>query len=149
MPEIIIAEIIGQLLYLVAETAIIFWNQLLEWVYINVVIWIEIDLNPLLMETAKIAFMALNKVRKSTYQMIQQAWNTLRQSLLEIFVEFHLSSSNIWSRNLTSVLIKVLESGQTVLLKREVEENVSWDDLPSDVRAAWLRSTQTSYKINF
>jgi hypothetical protein len=150
MPEDIIAELIGQAFNVILEAAIAFWNELLEWIFTSMLVWIQADLSPLFAESAKIAFAALTQVTVATYQIILEAWNTLRQVLLEAVVEFHKSSlsSHNWVRNLNSVLIKVLENGQPVLLKREVEEAVSWDNLPTEVRSAWLGSSQTNYKVD-
>lgn len=150
MPEEIIAELIGQVFNVVLEIAIIFWNELLEWVYTSMVIWIQPDLGSLLAGSVKLAFVALTQVTVATCQIIQEAWNALRQFLIEAVVEFHQSSSssNAWVRHLTSVLIKVLEPGKPVLVRREVEEVVAWDNLPSDVRSAWLGFAKKSYKVD-
>jgi hypothetical protein len=150
MNEKIISEIIGQVFNFAMEAAIAFWNELLNWVYNSMVNWIQ-DLDPALAKSAQVAFVSLAQVAIATLPMIKEAWKTIRQSLLEAIVEFSQSSSSsmIWLRHLTSILLKKSDSGQTVILKREVEESVNWDDLPSNVREAWLGSTQKSYKVDF
>jgi len=150
MPEEIILELIGHVFDFAVEIAIRFWNALLEWVCTSLATWIQTDFGPFLVDAIKVAFVALTQVTIAAYDMIQKAWNALRQVLLEMVVEFHQSSasSRTWMRQMTAVLIKVLESGQPVILKREVEETINWDNLPADVRATWLGSPQKSYKVD-
>jgi hypothetical protein len=150
MPEEIIVELIGHVFDFAVEIAIRFWNDLLEWVFTSLATWIQTDFGPFLVDATKAAFFALTQVTTAAYNMIQKAWNALRQVLLEMVVEFHQSyaSSRTWVRQMTTVLIKVLESGQPVILKREVEETINWDNLPPDVRATWLGSSQKNYKVD-
>jgi hypothetical protein len=148
--EGIISEVFGVLFNVAIEVAVAFWNDLLNWVSTSLATWIANDFGPWLAESAKVAFLLLSQVAITMYQTIQQAWDSLRQVLLEMTVEFHQTaiSSKHWVRHLTTVLVKVLESGQPVILKREVEEAINWDHLPADVRATWLKTPQKEYKVD-
>jgi hypothetical protein len=148
--EEIILEALGFLFNVGMEIAVAFWNELLNWVNETLATWIVTDFGPGLAESVKVAFLILSQVATTLYRAIQQAWNSLRQVLLEMTVEFHqtATSSKHWVRHLTTVLVKVLQSGQPVRIKREVEEVIDWEHLPADVRATWIKTPQKKYKVD-
>lgn len=150
MPEEIVVEIIVQIFGLVVETALVLWYEIVQWISVSLLVWIQTDLGPIIAEeSVKLAFAVLNQVAVTIHSAVKEAWEALRQFLLEAIAEFERSSSNQWTRRLTSTMIRVLDSSQPVIVKREVEEEVDWDSLPPELRAAWLQFSQKNYKVDF
>lgn len=152
MSNEIFVQIIEQIFGLVVATALVFWNEIVQWIGISLLVWIQNDLGPIIAEeSVNLAFAVLGQVAVAMYSAIKEAWDALRRFLVEANAEFEKSSSSSsqWVRRLTSTMIRVLDSGQPVIVKREVEEEVDWDSLPPELRAAWLQSSQKNYKVDF
>lgn len=147
--EELASEIVASMLSIAVEVAFALWTEIVAWVSASLLTWIQTDLGPLLAESVKAAFVLLGTVAVTAYVAIKKAWSALRQVLIEALVEFDQSSSSVWTKRLTTTLLKVLESGQPTLIKREVEEEVDWDQLPPDVRSAWWNSAQKHHKVDF
>jgi len=147
--EELVAEIVASMLNVLVEVAFALWTEIVSWVSVSLLAWIQNDLGDLIAESVKAAFFALGAVTLAAYGAIKTAWDELRRFLIEALVEFEQASSTIWIKRFTSTLLKVLESGQPTLIKREVEEEVDWDHLPPEVRSAWWNSAQKSHKVDF
>ncbi|MBF2090585.1 MAG: hypothetical protein IGR80_09160 [Synechococcales cyanobacterium K44_A2020_017] len=150
MPEEVIAQILGQMWDVVLEAALSFWKELVFWVQENLLSWIKTDILPLTAESIKLAFTTLSQATKRLYEVIKKAWHEVRRFLVEAFVEFERSplSPTSWIRRLSSTLIKKSGSGRAVIVRKEVEENIAWESLPHDIRAAWIRNSQKNYKVD-
>jgi|GEM_PF-3718945 len=150
MPEEVISQIFGQMWDVVLEAALSFWKQLVFWIQENLLVWIKGDIVPLTAESIKLAFTTLGKATKDLYEAIKKAWHELQRFLVEAFVEFEQSplSPTSWIRRLSSMLIKKSGSGSAVVVRKEVEENIDWESLPHDIRAAWIRNSQKNYKVD-
>lgn len=147
--EELIAEIVASTLNVLIEVAFALWVEIVNWVSVSLLTWIQNDLGDLITESVRAAFLTLGAVTLAAYGAIKVAWNELRRFLIEALVEFEQMSPNVWIKRFTSTLLKILESGQPVLIKREIEEEVDWDHLPSEVRSAWWNSAQKSHKVDF
>ncbi len=141
---------ISQIFGVVKEVAIAIWDEVVQWGSNKLMIWIQTDLEPNITESIQQAFIILKKVTVAMHKVVKEAWESLRKILLEAIVEFQqLESSNQWFRRLTSKTIKILDSGQPVIVKREVEEEVDWDYLPPEVRKASINFAKKNYEIDF
>jgi hypothetical protein len=147
--EELVAEIVASMLNVLAEVAFALWVEIVNWLSVSLLTWIQIDLGVLIAESVKAAFFTLGAVTLAAYDAIKAAWDELRRFLIEALVEFEQVSSTVWIKHFTTTMLKVLESGQLTLIKREVEEEVDWDNLPPEIRSAWWDSAQKSYKVNF
>lgn len=147
--EELVAEIVASMLNVLVEVAFVLWVEIVNWVSVSLLTWIQNDLGALIAESVRAAFFTLGAVTLAAYGAVKASWDELRRFLIEALVEFEQVSSNVWVKRFTSTLLKVLESGQPVLIKREVEEEVNWDHLPPEVRSAWWNSAQKSHKVDF
>ena len=147
--EELVAEIVASMLNVLVEVAFALWVEIVNWVSVSLVTWIQNDLGALIAESVKAAFFTLGAVSVTAYGTIKAAWNELRRFLIEALVEFEQMSSTVWIKRFTSTLLRVLESRQPTLVKREVEEEVDWDHLPPEVRSAWWNSAKKNHKLDF
>lgn len=122
------------------------WNKILSWAQNSLFPWIERNL-PTFIDIAKEAFIQFDdKVAVPIRRGIKLAWEKLRKQLLKIATYLEKKSASKWVSRTVSWVIKTLDSKQVV--KIEVEEEVNWDDLPSDVKEAYIRNNQDSTVIN-
>lgn len=126
---------------------LIFWNQILEWAQDSLFPWIKRNI-PLIEGVVKEAFIAVDKVATPIRKTIRQAWEKLREYLLKQVVKLERKSSNKWIRRVTSLIIKVLESGEKVVRQVETEKEVDWDELPEDVRKEFLSKGKSESEID-
>lgn len=147
--EQLVAEIVASMLNVLVEVAFALWIEIVNWVSTSLLTWIQNDLGALIAASVKAAFFTLGTVTLAAYGAIKAAWGELRRFLIEALVEFEQRSSTVWIKRFTTTLLKVLESGQPTLIKREVEEEVDWDNLPPEVRSAWWNSSQQSHRVDF
>ncbi|OYQ67493.1 hypothetical protein B9G53_01170 [Pseudanabaena sp. SR411] len=147
--EELVAEIVASILNIVVEVAFAFWVDIVTLVSASLLTWIQTDLGALVAASVRDAFFVLGTITLATYDSIKESWSELRRFLIEALIEFEQSSSRSWTRRFTTTLLRVLESGQLKLIKREIEEEVDWDHLPPEIRAAWWNSAQKSHKVDF
>ena len=122
------------------------WHKVLGWATSTLFPWIEKNL-PSLIETAREAFSQFDKyVANPIRRGIKIAWHKLRQQLLKMATHLEKISSSKWVSRTTSWVIKTLESKQVVKIEKEVE--VGWDDLPSDVKEAYIKNNKNSAEFN-
>lgn len=133
----------------VAFAAIVaFWHKIVEWAQASLFPWIEKNL-PLIESDVKKAFAWVdNKVVVPIRRAVKKAWEMLRQYLLKTMIQFDRKTTSKWTRRVTSFLIEVLTPQTPTVKKVETVEEVSWDDLPDDVRNAWMKNEQRSHAID-
>jgi len=149
MPEpflIAIAVALGLVAVAVAVVAT-FWKQILKWAEDSLFPWIKTNI-PWIESEVREAFSAVDNVVVTTRNLIRKAWEKLREYLLKQVITFERQSSGEWEKEVTSWIIKVLESGEKVPAKIVVKEAVPWEVLPPDVRAEWLKREKSKAEIN-
>jgi hypothetical protein len=150
MPEEFIANMFGQMWNVVLEAALAFWKELVFWVQENILVWIKDDGIALAAETVRLALTALGQAPRKLHNAIKNSWNSLKRFLIEAFVTFEQSVSSpvSWIRRLSSKALRTTSSTNPVIVSREVEEKISWEDLPPEIRASWIQSSQSSYDVD-
>lgn len=150
MPEDGFSELLVQAFGLLLDVALSLWQEILMWTYATVLLWVQTDMIPLMEESVRLAFMAAALVTVSVLNEIRAAWAEIKRFLLEAFVEFERSTkaSDKWVKRISTILVRALENDRPIVVKREAEEEVSWDDLPPDVRVSWLKNNQETHKID-
>lgn len=145
MSKDIFSEVITRIFEMVLEAAFVLWQELMIWTCSELLKWVKTDMIPLMEESIRLAFMATALIAASLIKTVELAWKEVRKFLLEAFVEFEKSTrtSDKWVRKITAVLIKSLDATRPVVVKKEVEEEINWDNLPSDVRAAWIKKNRS------
>jgi hypothetical protein len=142
-------KILEKVFAIAIQVAVVIWEQILAWTYSNFLNWIQKDMIPILQESVKLAFLSEAKITDKIVDAVKKAWQEVKQVLLEMIVQFeHVTSSNAWKKKSTSTIFKKFEANRPVFVKREIEEDLDWDNLPPEVREAWLKDSQHNYKID-
>lgn len=123
----------------VAALAVGFWNQILRWANDIILPWIEKNM-PWATKDVRHALDAMDKIATPLRRTVKQAWQNMRNYLLQQVVTFSRKTDSYeWVKKTTTWLIKVLESGEKVPVKVETTATVTWDEVPGDVREEFLR----------
>ncbi|NMF66130.1 hypothetical protein DP113_05635 [Brasilonema octagenarum UFV-E1] len=148
MPIPIFAQVLLAVLFVgTVATALIFWNQILDWANKTLFPWIKKNL-PWLANDVINAFVALDKVLTPMRIRIKEAWKKLREYLLKILVQFEQNTRNDWVKRITYWAIRNLESNEPEVARVVEEQIVDFDSLPPDVREEFLRRSNISQDVN-
>jgi hypothetical protein len=143
-------KILEKVFAIAIQVAVVIWEQILAWTYSNFLAWIQKDMIPMLEKTVDLAFIAVNKITYEIVNAVKKAWQEVKQVLLEMIVQFeHVTSSNAWKKKSTSTIFKKVEANRPIFIKREIEEDLDWDNLPPEIRESWLKGSQHDCKIDF
>ncbi|OYQ67492.1 hypothetical protein B9G53_01165 [Pseudanabaena sp. SR411] len=136
-------------LTIAAVTAIIaLWHKIIDWAQDSLFPWIEKNL-PSILSTVKNAFAWVDeKVIVPFRRVVKKAWEMLRQYLLKTTIQFDRQTTSTWTKRITSFVIETLTSQSPTVKKVESVEEVDWDDLPDDVRNAWMKNERQSMTID-
>lgn len=144
-----LTKVLEKVFAIAIQVALVVWEQVLAWTYSNFLTWIRKSMIPMLEESVKLAFIGVNKIIYKILDTVKEAWQKVKQVLLEMVVKFErVASSTAWKKKSTSTIFKKFEANQPVFVKREIEEDLDWDNLPPEVRKAWLKGSQDNYKID-
>ncbi|MBD2515072.1 hypothetical protein H6G93_08625 [Nostoc sp. FACHB-973] len=130
-----------------AAAALIFWRKILAWAEDSLFPWINKNI-PSIEDQVRLAFAMVDKVATPIRLAVKEAWSELRKYLLKQTIELERESSSKWTKRVTSWVVKRLESGEVAPVKVVTEEVVSPDELPPEVREAWLRHKQNKAEFN-
>jgi hypothetical protein len=139
----------GLLLVGVALIAIVtFWQKILDWVTASLTPWLNKYL-PSISEKVKDAFAWIdNAVAVPIRRIVKKAWEELRNYLLKVLVQFERQMQSEWVKRITSFIIEKLDGAKPIVKKIVTEEQANWDDLPEDVRAAWLKNGSSNSELD-
>jgi hypothetical protein len=128
------------LLAAVVITAVVaLWHKILDWAHSSLYPWLQKKL-PTIEAAVREAFIWVDRVVVATRLIVKKAWETLRNYLLKTVAQFERRTHRQWIRRITSFVIIRLEQTQPVIKKIETEDEVDWDELPSDIRQAWMKT---------
>ncbi len=116
---------------------IAFWPQIIMWARDSLLPWVKRNL-PEFAGYVEKAFLRLDDAITSVRRAIKAAWEKVRQWLLKETLEIRQKSSSTFVRKVTSWIVKQVE-GKPKFLKVNSEEELSWDELPDEVREEFLR----------
>lgn len=133
----------------VAVAAVIaLWHKIIDWAQDSLFPWLEKNL-PSVLSIVKDAFAWVDdKVAVPVRRVIKKAWEALRKYLLKTVIQLERLNASKWERRITSFVVEVLTPQTPTVKKVETVEEVSWDDLPDDVRSAWMKSEQQSQNMD-
>jgi len=142
--------LIENILQVTREVAIALWEKFIPWVVECLFDWIKDTLPKLAKfsgDVVKLAFTVIKKVSEISIQAIREAWKTIRPFLFEIMMNFEKEASS-WVRVIRSKLLKFNSGEQPIIVTRESREEIAFEDMPPDVRAAIIRGSETKREIN-
>ncbi|MBR8836180.1 MAG: hypothetical protein DSM106950_19710 [Stigonema ocellatum SAG 48.90 = DSM 106950] len=131
----------------VTATAIVsFWHQILQWGEKNLFPWLEKH-RPTVAPYVRQAFSRVDNVATNVRRTIKEAWQKLSQYLLQQVVKLNRKTSNTWVQEVTSWVIEASGYNNKPVVKEiRTEQEVLWDELPEDVRKAFLQRKETSFE---
>lgn len=129
---------------LLVATALVLWEQILEWARDSVLPWFREHL-PMLEGVVSDAFVKLDSKMSHLRRSIKLSWEKIRGYLLKQVVELNQNSSKKWIRRITAWLMPVLKGSNSHVTKIVSEQELPWDELPPDVREAVLRQQKRSF----
>lgn len=113
-----------------------FWTKILGFLKTHITPWIHSNF-PELAAQIDLALTKIDKAMVAIRSRVKAAWEQLRQKLLKVLVSYE-QSTNGWVRNTISWCIRKLQGEEKIIKRTEVVEE-SYDDIPDDVRSAWIR----------
>jgi hypothetical protein len=122
-----------------------FWPQILDWARRSLPLWIGKHW-PALKELVERGLVVLDRLAVAARALVRNAWRHLRRWLLKQVIKFTRRSSSLWVRSVTAWLIRHLADDKVVRVSTETE--MSWDDLPADVREEVLRRRASKVEAN-
>jgi hypothetical protein len=129
------------LLTAVAIGAVItLWHKILDWAQSSLYPWLQHNI-PTIKDAMQDAFIWVDRyVAVPTRLIVKKAWQTLRNHLLRTVAQFERRTQRQWIRRVTSFVIIRIEQAKPVVKKIETEEDVDWDELPPEIKQAWMKN---------
>lgn len=142
--------LIVTILEVTGVVAFALWQKFMVWVVDSLFVWITDTLPKLAKfsgDVVKLAFTVVTVSSIISIQAIREAWKTIRPFLFEMMMNFEKEAST-WNRVIRSKILKFNVGEQPSVITRESREKIDFGDLPSDVRAAIIRSSDKNREIN-
>ena len=121
----------------------VLWHRMLQWSHKSLIPWIRSKDLPRLAQIAEDAFLQLDRgISAGSYlaKRAWEAWRKFRLLLLKSTISFQRDENNQIIRRIENW---IAEPTDTSILSHEVQEaEVSWEELPSDVRIAMFKRNQ-------
>ncbi|MEH2359574.1 hypothetical protein [Nostoc sp.] len=131
-----------------AAATITFWHQILDWGEKNLFPWFDKHL-PTVAPYLKDAFCGVNNVVTKVRRDVKNAWEKIREYLLEQVVELNRKTTSTWIQRVTSWVIEASGyNNKPVFKKITTEVEVNWDDLSPDVQEAFIKRQESSFEKN-
>lgn len=134
---------------LVGAATVILWHKILGWGQENVLPWVKEHL-PTLAPHVEKAFSVVDKAVVAVRLEVKAAWEGLRAVLLKQVATFERHAGNTWLVEVTSWLHAGLEKlgPQSKVTEVRTERQLSFDEVPFDVREQAYRLGHGPYQIN-
>jgi hypothetical protein len=117
-----------------AAVAVFFWPQIMTWAREHLLPWVDRNV-PELARSVRLAFQDLDKIAVELRRAVRTAWRKLRGVLLSETATFVAVANGEWAVRITSYLRNVEQADQPVV-KVVTDQQLNWEDLPAEVRAA-------------
>jgi len=139
------------------QVVLTFWRRIVNWANESLLPWITQNLVPTLSELAKEAFVQLvvqfDRVKSPITRSIKKAWKTLRKFLAKSIIFFErkllFEGKHQWIRRWKTKIYNVVNPSEPKIIEVVTEVEISFDDLPQDVREAILRTDKNEIEFDF
>lgn len=132
---------------LATAVALIYWHQILQWAEESLFPWFHTHI-PELEPAVREAFRQVDKVAVAVRRSVRKAWEQVREYLLKLVVVFRRRSTSVWVKEVTSWLVRGLDVNKPAPVKVTTTEDVSWDDLPDEVKVEFLKRKKRELTVN-
>lgn len=140
----------------VAETAIQvvlgFWKIIVSWAQESLLPWIKENLRSEFHGLIKDALVVIDRVKSPLTQLVKRAWTTLRKFLAKSIITFEGKANNgkmQWIKHWTTEIYNVVNPAEPKKKVIETEEEISFEDLPKELREAWIKNQELTKSIDF
>jgi hypothetical protein len=126
--------------------AVYYWPQIMSWAREHVLPWVDRNI-PELADSVRMAFQDLDNIAVGLRRAVRAAWRKLRKVLISQVAEFVQLLNSDWAVRITSYL-RTLEQADKPYVKVVTEQELRWEELPPDVRAAAMSNGVNGMKID-
>jgi hypothetical protein len=140
MPFLIPLLVLG----IAVGAAIVFWEKIMDWSADHLMPWLRANV-PSLMPYVEKAFGKLDNAVVGIQRAAREAWREVRRRVLQLKAEFFKDSNGTWNMRMRSYLADP-QTGR--FQERVTERPISYNELPPEVRAGYLRSGQVSHTFD-
>lgn len=141
----------------IAESAfqafLAFWRRIVNWANESLLPWVKQNLVPSLNKVITEAFVIIDKLNSPASRLIKIAWKTLRKFLAESIITFQKKilpdGKAQWVRRWSTKIYNVTNPSEPKIVVTVTEKRIEFDDLPQDVREAFLRHNNDEIKLDF
>jgi hypothetical protein len=130
-----------------AAAVTVMWRKILHWAEMQLFPWLAANM-PELEPVARQAFTVLDRAVVTLRQATREAWRELRRSLLKQVADFVRQVDGGWLLQITSWIASSADTVRPQVTKVVTQQQVSYDELPADVRREYLRNNRISHSLN-
>ena len=147
IPLLLIA--IGLGLTAVTAGVVLMWTRVLRWARQVLEPWLEEHL-PVAVPWVRNAFAVIDKAASPMLRLAKASWANLRRHLLHQVAVFAEETNLLWVMRITTWLREELTPTQadTPVTKIETVQSVPFEELPDEVRAAWIRDRKAEQSVD-
>lgn len=138
-----------------AATAVQFflalWRQIVSWARDSLSEWIKGNLSPSFQKATEDALVVIDRVKSPVISLVKKAWRELRKFLAESILTFEkkfLNGKARWFRRWSTKMYSIVKPKPTKV-EITTEEEIPYEDLPADVREAFLREGKNQFTVDF
>ena len=133
--------VIGTITALIGLGVVAWWHRLLDFAMTHLVPVME-SLDPMLGNLARQALVWVDDKMVGVRQQVKAAWSRLRERISKMVIEFKRQVDGTWVGDLIVWLL-----GDSATEIRQTFD-VKWDELPEQVRSAYVRAGSASVRVN-
>jgi hypothetical protein len=139
--------VLSALLSISTVASIALWPKILTWVDDHLRPYLQRN-HPELVGLLARALIPLDGLAVEARRAAREAWRQIRSRLLKHLVTIERNTDGRWTVKTVSWLRQLSEQGTPQVTQVRAERVVPFDELPADVRAAYLRSETHRRKID-
>ncbi len=142
-----ISRLIVGIIAVCLTAAIAFWHKILDWTHESLFPWIKKNI-PQLEGYARAAFSWFDQnIAVPARKLIKEGWKKFCEYVLKTVINFERSyGATRWTRKIKSFLMTPAKELKKI---ETIEQDISWEELPNDVREAFLRRGSNVNDFNF
>ena len=150
MPEPVTIIIILGITVITSAAGVLYWTKILQWGMTSLLPWVQQNM-PSLEPYVREAFINIDKVAAPTYALVRDAWQRVRETLVEQVEVFECQADGKWTVTVISKVREALEHlgpAEEEEISYTTTRRVAYADLPSAVREHWLREGESRYQLD-
>lgn len=136
---------IGILVVAVLVAVTVFWPWIRDFITENVIPWLrEVTGSKELVDMINDCLDWLDGKISITRKYVRKCWRAFEENVLAIKAEYTKTTATSGNR-VEEVLIR---TGDGTVVKKTIEEEIAWEDLPEEIRSQMLRENKKTASLN-